>query len=56
MGARRGVDGGENGDDGGSIRDAETDRGGGSVNGLSGIDRRGLFRRKGFIDGSHLVN
>jgi hypothetical protein len=35
--------------------DAGTDRGGGSVNGLSGVGRLG-FSKKGFIGGSHLLN
>ncbi len=53
MGAR-GVDDGGSGDCGERMRDGGIDRDGGSVNSLSGVDRRDFFSKKGFIDGSHL--
>ncbi len=56
MRARRGVGGGGGGGDDDSMRDAGTDRGDGSVNGLSEVDRRGFSSKKDFICESHLLN
>jgi hypothetical protein len=46
----------ESDDDDDSMRNAKIDRDDDSVNDLSEIDRRGFFRKNGFIDDSYLLN